>query len=77
MKIEVKVKPRSSQEKVVISHDGPWIVYIHEAPEKGKANEVLKKLLAKELGVPKSALEIIRGKTATAKLIEVEGYEKK
>ena len=77
MKIEVKVKPRSSQEKVVTSVNGAWVVYLHDAPERGKANEVLKKLLAKELGVRKSALKILRGKTTTTKLIEIEGYEKK
>ena len=72
MKVEVKVKPRSSQEKVVVSEKGHWLVYLREAPEKGKANEAMRRLVAEKLAVRKSAVRILKGKTSTLKLIEVE-----
>lgn len=48
-------------------------VSVTAAPEKGKANAALIKLLAKHWGVPKSAIEIVRGETSRVKVIEVEG----
>jgi uncharacterized protein YggU (UPF0235/DUF167 family) len=72
MKIEVQVKPRSSQEKIVVSEQGSWVVYLREAPEKGKANEAMKRLLAEKLDVRKSAIRILKGKTSKTKLIEVK-----
>ncbi len=73
MKIEVKVKSRSSHQKVLPGEGGPWVVYLHAVPEKGKANESLKSLLAKELKVRKSDIDIIRGERTATKLIEVKG----
>lgn len=48
-------------------------VSVTAAPEKGKANAALIKLLAKHWGVPKSAITIVRGETSRVKVIEVEG----
>ena len=40
-------------------------------PEKGKANAAMIKLLAKEWGIPKSAITIIRGETSRVKILEI------
>ncbi len=50
-------------------------VSVTAAPEKGKANAALIKLLAKHWGIPKSAIEIVRGETNRLKVIEVEGVD--
>lgn len=50
-------------------------VSVTAAPEKGKANAALIKLLAKHLGVSKSAIDIVRGETSRVKVIEVEGLD--
>lgn len=42
-------------------------------PEKGKANQAVIELLARELGVPKRDLSIVRGETDSRKLIEIRG----
>ena len=42
------------------------------APEDGKANKQVIKLLAKELGLPKSNLAIIRGHTSRDKTCLIE-----
>lgn len=41
--------------------------YITVAPEKGKANKELIKMLAKELGIPKQQIELIAGATTHLK----------
>lgn len=43
------------------------------APVDGAANEALRKLLAKTLGVPKTAVVIVRGERGRSKLIRVHG----
>ena len=42
------------------------------APEDGKANKQVVKLLAKELNLPKSALSIVRGLTSRNKMIMIQ-----
>ncbi|GAA0552889.1 hypothetical protein FHS83_001546 [Rhizomicrobium palustre] len=46
---------------------------VRAVPEDGKANAALVQLLAKTLGVPKSAIEIVAGATARLKRIEARG----
>ncbi len=45
-------------------------------PEKGKANEAIIKLLAKKLGLKKSAFQIISGETSQNKKILIHGVNK-
>ena len=42
-------------------------------PEAGKANAALVKLLAKALGVPKGAIEIVQGAADRNKLLAIAG----
>lgn len=42
-------------------------------PEKGKANKALVELLAKRLGIAKSALSVISGDTSRQKILRIEG----
>lgn len=72
--IKVRVTPKASANRVV-KGEGPeapdYKVYVTTVPEDGKANKVVLKLLAKELGVAKSSLEIIRGELSRDKTIRV------
>ena len=43
------------------------------APEKGKANQALVKMLAKEWGVAKSDIEVVQGQTARNKTLLIRG----
>ena len=42
-------------------------------PEKDRANKAVIAMLAKRLGVPKSAIAVVAGKTARDKTIRIEG----
>ena len=70
---EVRVAPRASRNRVVGIQDGALKVALTAAPVDGAANEALKKLLAKALGVAKSDVEILRGDRARIKVLRVHG----
>lgn len=69
MKYAIKVKPGSSQEKIVETDD-EFIVYLRAKAHDGEANEALVKLLSKHFKVPKTTIKIIRGAKSKNKIIE-------
>jgi len=71
MRIEVKAFPKSSREELV--KDGNIIkAYVKAPPDKGKANKAIVALIAREYGVKKSAVTIVKGETARVKVLEVD-----
>jgi uncharacterized protein (TIGR00251 family) len=69
-----KIVPGSSgQTRLCGLLDGMLKVKVSAPPEKGKANECLLKFLAKKLGVKKSAVSIVTGKSSPVKHIRVVG----
>lgn len=71
----IRVTPRSRQTKVAVQTDGSLKVWVTAAPADGEANAAVCELLAKKLGVPKSAVSVIRGHTARTKQIRIDGIE--
>lgn len=72
MKINIKVYPNAKKERIVKEHDRIK-VYVNSAPEKGKANKRVCELLAKEFGVKKSAILVVKGLTSQEKVVEING----
>ena len=70
---EVRVAPRASRNAIIGVHEGELKVALTAPPVEGAANDALRKLLAKTLGVPKSNIEIIRGERARTKLLRIQG----
>lgn len=68
--VTVRVTPKASSNGIVL-RDGQIRVNVTVAPEGGKANAAVQKLLAKAMGVPKSRLALIRGATARDKTFSV------
>ncbi|MGR3636129.1 MAG: DUF167 domain-containing protein [Shimia sp.] len=68
--IAVRVTPKASRNAVIVQDDGIR-VYVTVVPEGGKANAAVIKLLAKEIGIAKSRLKLIRGDTARDKVFRV------
>ena len=66
----VRVTPHAKQNKVV-ENDGVLRVYTNVAPENGRANDAVIKLLATYLNVPKSNIKILRGLTGRDKVVSV------
>jgi uncharacterized protein len=69
----VRVVPRASRSEIVGEHDGALRVRIAAPPVDGAANEELVRLLARKLGVARSAIKITGGQTAKLKVISVSG----
>lgn len=71
--LKVKVQPGASRNEIA----GMWMdmlkVKVTAQPESGRANKACIELLAKELGIPKSRLRIIKGHTSREKQIEIDG----
>ena len=71
MKIRVTTKASVNRIRIEKREDEKPIVRVDVtvAPEDGKANKQVVKLLAKELNLPKSALSIVRRLTSRDKMI--------
>ncbi len=50
-------------------------VRVRAAPAEGEANAALESLLARSLGLPRSAVRVARGATARLKTIEIDGLD--
>jgi uncharacterized protein (TIGR00251 family) len=73
---DVLVQPRASRAKVGPLHDGRLKIAVTSAPVDGEANAAVIELLAKVLGVPHRAVEVVAGHTSRRKTIEVRGVSR-
>lgn len=76
--VQVRLTPKSSVDRI----DGPGIdgdgngrlkARVRVVPEDGKANKALTAMLAKSLGVPKSAVTVVAGHTSRSKTLRIAG----
>lgn len=72
MKINIKVKTKAKEKKVVKMNDNSYEVWVKEIPEQGKANIAVLKALAKYFKIPQDSIKIIAGKTNSRKIIEIK-----
>jgi len=73
LSFQVHVVPRASRSEIVGEYDGAVRVRIAAPPVEGAANEELVRLLARKLGVSRSAITITGGHTAKLKQLSVSG----
>ena len=73
MKIIIKARPSSQEEKVEKISDTEFVVSVKEPPVQGRANEAIIRALAEYLGVSKYQIRIISGYTSRQKILEVKG----
>ena len=71
MLLTVHVKPGAKKESLEWTDQDTLKVSVHAAPEKGKANAAVIELIAKELGIKKSEVEIVRGHLTRLKHVKV------
>lgn len=74
--LHVKVTPKAKSQRIKkdTRADGSALykIYVTAAPEDGKANVAVIKLLAKALGIAKSSLSITHGHTSREKIIKIK-----
>lgn len=71
--LEVWVKPRAARTRASGEHDGRLKVELHAPPLDGEANLALLEFLAHALGVKRSEVTLLRGRTGRKKTVRVEG----
>lgn len=71
----VRIVPRSSQSKVFLEPDGNLKVWVNAPPVDGAANAAVCDLIAKSLGVPKSAVAVVAGHSGRSKVVQIAGLD--
>ena len=71
--LRVRVTPKSSCDEVGGWRGDRLSVRVRAAPDKGRANAAVGKVVADALGVPKSAVTVVRGGASRLKTIAVAG----
>lgn len=75
--IKLKVQPGARKNGIVGLWQDSLKVKVTAPPEGGKANKACVELLAKKLEIPKSSINIVRGRTSREKQIFIYGLSKK
>jgi hypothetical protein len=73
VRLRLRIQPRASREEVAGVAGDAIRVRLTAPPVDGAANEALVRFLAGRLRVPRSAIELVAGKTGRAKLVAVTG----
>ena len=71
--LDVKVVPKSSRDRIVGELDGALKVAVSAAPERGAANEAVRKLIAKALGIRVQQVTVEAGHTNPRKTLRIAG----
>ncbi|MFH0771322.1 MAG: DUF167 domain-containing protein [Candidatus Omnitrophota bacterium] len=72
MRISVKVKASTKQERVEKIDETNYFVWVREKPVEGKANQAVMELLAEYFDIAKSKIILLKGQTAKNKVFDVE-----
>ncbi|HET9342448.1 MAG TPA: DUF167 domain-containing protein [Candidatus Eremiobacteraceae bacterium] len=67
------VKPGAKAPGVVVAVDGGIVIRVRERAVEGKANDAVRRAIARAVGVPPSAVALVRGATGRRKLFRIEG----
>lgn len=73
MTVDVVIQPKASRDEIVGRHGDAIKIKLTAPPVEGKANAALIAFLAKKLGIPKSAITILRGHASRRKTIAITG----
>lgn len=71
MKIKIKAKPNSRKNEVTKLDTNYYEVKVTVPPEKGRANEKIRELLADYFMVTKSKISLVSGESYKEKIFEV------
>jgi uncharacterized protein len=75
IRLRLRVSPGASTTELVGRHGTAWKVRVSAAPERGRANDAVVKLLARRLRVPRASLAVVSGHTGRDKVVELHGLD--
>jgi uncharacterized protein len=73
--LAIHATPKSGRDEVVGWRGSELSVRVTAAPEGGKANTAVCKVIAHTLGVPKTAVRVVRGEVSRHKIVEIDGVD--
>ena len=68
----LKVKPRSSKERLIFDSSHELRLEVHASPTEGEANRACIQFLARALRLPQSSVAIVSGEKSRRKLIRID-----
>jgi len=71
--LNVRVIPRAKKTELSGERDGALVVRVAAPPVEGAANEALIDFLARALGVPKRAVQVVSGERSRTKRVSITG----
>jgi uncharacterized protein len=75
MRVALRVKPGASRPRVGGSHGSALVVAVSARAVEGRATEAALVAVAEALGVRRSAVRLVTGRTSRDKVIEVEATD--
>jgi uncharacterized protein len=72
-RVRLRVSPGAARAAVVGRHGEGWKIRVAAAPEGGRANEAVIRLLADTLAVPRDAVTLVSGHGGRDKIVELAG----
>jgi uncharacterized protein (TIGR00251 family) len=72
-RLRLRVSPGADRAGVIGRHGEAWKVRVAAAPEGGRANEAVIRLLADTLSVPRAAVTLVSGHAGRDKIVELAG----
>jgi uncharacterized protein len=70
---EIKVTARAPRDEIAGERDGCVLVRVRAAPEGGRANESVRRLIAARLGARTAEVELLHGERSRSKTVRVAG----
>jgi uncharacterized protein len=72
-RLRVRVSPGAGRTALVGRRGDVWKVRVTDAPERGRANEALLRLLAESLALPRTSLTLVSGHGGREKIVALAG----
>jgi uncharacterized protein (TIGR00251 family) len=73
--VHVRLTPRAAREQIAPGDGGTYVVRVTAPPVDGRANDALRRLIARRAGVAPSRVSLVRGEKSREKVVRVEGID--
>ena len=72
-RLRLRVSPGAARAGVVGRHGDGWKIRVAAAPEAGRANDAVIRLLSDTLSLPRDAVRLVSGHAGRDKIVELAG----
>jgi uncharacterized protein (TIGR00251 family) len=73
--VAIRVQPSARKDAIVGIRDGVLVVRVTAPAIEGRANEAVRRLIARRLGVTRSSVTIVRGQRSRDKVVAIDGLD--